>query len=80
MLKNCVSINETGLLRKYNNQSTVHHGTEREKRRRRKMPSDLSCLNGLDELIIIIIIISLFQEDNIFGTNASLTYGPQLQR
>ena len=24
----------------------------------------------------IIIIISLFQEDNIFGTNASLTYGP----
>ena len=31
-------------------------------------------------IIIIIIIISLFQEDNIFGTNASLTYGPQLQR
>ena len=31
-------------------------------------------------LIIIIIIISLFQEDNIFGTNASLTYGPRLQR
>ena len=29
---------------------------------------------------IIIIIISLFQEDNIFGTNASLTYGPRLQR
>ena len=29
---------------------------------------------------IIIIIISLFQEDNIFCTNASLTYGPQLQR
>ena len=28
----------------------------------------------------IIIIISLFQEDNIFGTNASLTYGPRLQR
>ena len=27
-----------------------------------------------------IIIISLFQEDNIFGTNASLTYGPRLQR
>ena len=27
---------------------------------------------------IIIIIISLFQEDNIFGTNASLTYGPRL--
>ena len=23
-----------------------------------------------------IIIITLFQEDNIFGTNASLTYGP----
>ena len=31
-------------------------------------------------LFIIIIIISLFQEDNIFGTNASLTYGPRLQR
>ena len=30
-------------------------------------------------LFIIIIIISLFQED-IFGTNASLTYGPRLQR
>ena len=28
--------------------------------------------------IMIIIIIS-FQEDNIFGTNASLTYGPQMQ-
>ena len=25
-------------------------------------------------------IISLFQEDNIIGTNASLTYGPRLQR
>ena len=29
-------------------------------------------------LIIIIIIITLFQEDNIFGRVASLTYGPQL--
>ena len=29
---------------------------------------------------IIIIIISLFQENNISGTNASLTYGPRLQR
>ena len=27
--------------------------------------------------VIIIIIISLFQEDNIFGTNASLIYGPR---
>ena len=26
------------------------------------------------------IIITLFEEDNIFGTNASLTYGPQIQR
>ena len=24
------------------------------------------------------LIITLFQEDNIFGTNASLTYGPQI--
>ena len=31
-------------------------------------------------IMIIIIIISLFQEDKIFGTNASLTYGPRLQR
>ena len=31
-------------------------------------------------IIIKIIIISLFQKDNIFGTNASLTYGPRLQR
>ena len=29
--------------------------------------------------MIIIIITTLFKEDNIFGTNASLTYGPQLQ-
>ena len=29
---------------------------------------------------LIIIIISLFQEANIFGTNVSLTYGPRLQR
>ena len=28
----------------------------------------------------IIIIISLFQEDNIFGTNASLTYGPRFTK
>ena len=28
---------------------------------------------------VIIIIISLFQANNIFGTSASLTYGPQLQ-
>ena len=40
-----------------------------------KLIADIRC-----DLIIIIIIISLFQEDNIFGTNASLTYGPQLQR
>ena len=31
-------------------------------------------------IIIITIIITLFQEDGIFGTNASRTYGPQLQR
>ena len=31
-------------------------------------------------IIIIIITTTLFQEDNIFGTNASLTYGPQIQR
>ena len=31
-------------------------------------------------IIVMLIIISLFQEDNIFGTNASLTYDPRLQR
>ena len=31
-------------------------------------------------VIIIIRIITLFQEDIIFGMYASLTYGPQLQR
>ena len=30
-------------------------------------------------IILMIIIITLFQEDNMFGTNASLTYGPQIQ-
>ena len=40
-----------------------------------------SCLHSiLIFKVVIIIIISLFQEDNIFGTNASLTYGPRLQR
>ena len=37
---------------------------------------------GSGELVVIIIIlkiITLFQEGNIFGTSASLTYGPQLQ-
>ena len=29
---------------------------------------------------VIIIIISLFPEDNVFDMNASLTYGPQIQR
>ena len=29
---------------------------------------------------IVIIIITLFQEDKIFGTNDSLTYGPQIQK
>ena len=29
-------------------------------------------------IMIMIIIITLFQEDNIFDTDASLTYGPPL--
>ena len=33
-----------------------------------------------NSVLIIIIIITLFQDDNIFGTNASLTYGPPIQR
>ena len=33
-----------------------------------------------DLAIIVIIIKTLFQEDNIFGTNASLKHGPQIQR
>ena len=31
-------------------------------------------------MLRLIIIITLFQEDCIFGTNASLTYAPQIQR
>ena len=30
--------------------------------------------------VYMIIIITLFQEDNIFGADAILTYGPQIQR
>ena len=41
-----------------------------------EIPPDL-CLHYL---IIIILITTLFQEDNIFDTKASLTYGPQIQR
>ena len=29
------------------------------------------------KIILILIIMILLQEDNIFGTDASLTYGPQ---
>ena len=38
-----------------------------------------SMCNLIIIIMIILIMITLFQEDNIFGTNASLTYGPQLQ-
>ena len=37
-------------------------------------------LKDIKDLMIIIIIISLFQEDNIFGTIASLTYGPRFTK
>ena len=40
-------------------------------------------LTRLDTVLsrqLITIIITLFQEDNIFGTNASLAYGSQIQR
>ena len=43
--------------------------------------SNYCCFEGNIHFgVVVIIIISLFQEDNIFGTNASLTYGPRLQR
>ena len=32
------------------------------------------------QCLYFILIITLFKEDNIFGTDASLTYGPQIQR
>ena len=38
------------------------------------------CILNSHDFWHVIIIITLFQEDNIFGTNASLTYGPQIQR
>ena len=34
----------------------------------------------IEKYQVVVIIITLFQEDNIFGLYASLTYGPQLQR
>ena len=44
------------------------------------IPVSLKRFSDYDVPLKFIIIISLFQEDNIFGTNASLTYGPRLQR
>ena len=38
----------------------------------------ISCCLIIIIIIMIIIIITLFQEENIFGTDASLTYGPPL--
>ena len=35
-------------------------------------------MHNFVKIYYIIIIITLFQEDNIFGRVASLTYGPQL--
>ena len=48
---------------------------------KRKFYIELDCDYLLvNKAIIIIIIVTLFQEDNIFGMYVSLTYGPQLQR
>ena len=44
------------------------------------MSIQITVLCNKEDILMIIIIISLFQEDNIFGMNASLTYGPRLQR
>ena len=41
--------------------------------------SALSIQSVVKLTLIIVIIITSFQEDNIFGTNASLIYGPQIQ-
>ena len=35
-------------------------------------------ISWFQQLLIIIIIMALFQEENIFGMNASLIYRPQL--
>ena len=45
-----------------------------------KVPLPEGLAGVTQTVLIIIIIITLFQEDNIFGTDASLTYGPQIQR
>ena len=58
-----------------------------EKQTKSYLPT-LTFLKRLDKQFIncrnykhnAILIITLFQEDNIFGTNATLTYGPQIQR
>ena len=41
---------------------------------------DVSSMYTRKIVMIILIIISLYQEDNKCGMNASLTYGLQLQR
>ena len=42
--------------------------------------SSLACdvIMATCKIVIVLIITTLFQEHNIFGTNASLTYDPQL--
>ena len=46
-----------------------------------KWDARLIWVNDLYNIImIIIIIITLFQEDNIFDTDVSLTYGPQITK
>ena len=37
-----------------------------------------NCLNRY-KVYMTVILTTLFKEDNIFGMNVSLTYGPQLQ-
>ena len=50
----------------------------KQKRRERVLFPHVGQFATLSSLIIIII--TLFQEDNTFGTDASLTNGPQIQR
>ena len=49
---------------------------ERQKKKNKKKPTCVSTYHHARQIIII----TLFQEDNIFGTNASLTYGPQFTK
>ena len=64
----------------YYDRSMQHNQSVIDGRRGLGLSLSMTIADSVRGLHCVIIIISLFQEDNIFGMNASLTYGPRLQR